>query len=215
MLIFFCHAMAISISALLALRLGQDALVTLVSLQVVLANMFILKQTTLGGFTATCTDAFTIGTVLCLNLLQEYFGKKAAQRALYISFAMLLFYTLMSQLHLLYMPDVCDTAQPYYQYILGLMPRITIASMISYGLIAQLDITLYGMLNRWFDSNYLVLRNYISLGFSQLLDTILFSYLGLYGIVDNLWHIIAISYAIKVATIVLATPLVTFSGNRS
>jgi uncharacterized PurR-regulated membrane protein YhhQ (DUF165 family) len=46
---------------------------------------------------------------------------------------------------------------------------------------------------------------------TQLLDTILFSLLGLYGLVANIWQIIIISYLIKLFAIGIATPLVGFS----
>jgi len=198
-------------SALVALYLGQAALVAFICLQCVLANLFVVKQITLFGFSATCADAFTVGAVLGLNLLQEYFGRAITRSCILINFFLLVFYVIVSQIHLVYTPNSYDTTQEYFLPILGLMPRIVIASFIVY-LIAQLaDYALYGFLKRAFSDRYLVARNYLSIALTQLLDTVLFSFLGLYGIIENIWQVIFISYVIKLVAIGIATPFVLFS----
>ena len=59
-----------------------------------------IKQIDLFGFSVTCSDVFAIGGILSLNLLQEYFGKEAASRAVKVSLLALLFFAVMSQVHL-------------------------------------------------------------------------------------------------------------------
>ena len=56
-----------------------------------------------------------------------------------------------------------------------------------------------------------VLKNYISISISQFVDTAMFSVLGLYGIVGNLWHVALVSYAIKLLTIITIVPLTKFA----
>jgi uncharacterized integral membrane protein (TIGR00697 family) len=58
---------------------------------------------------------------------------------------------------------------------------------------------------------YFILRNYGSLIVSQAVDTVLFSFLGLYGIVSDISDIIFASYIIKILAILLATPFVAFA----
>lgn len=210
-LLFILHAIIISVFALGALRLGSQALVAFISVQCILANLFVMKQMNFCGFTVTCSDAFTIGAVLGLNLLQEYFGREQAQRAIWISFGLLVFYAVMTHIHLGYIPSACDTMHGAYDTILRFMPRIIIASFAVYLAVQHFDSWLYAQLKRIFNSKYLVARNYMSISCSQLLDTLLFSFLGLYGIVDNIWHIIFVSYAIKMATIAIATPFLALS----
>lgn len=212
-LIFLFHITLMSVATLMALRLGKEALVAFISLQAVLANLFVVKQITLFGLTATGSDAFTIGTVLGLNLLQEYYGREIAQKSIWISFGCLIFYGMVSQVHIGYIPHMCDTMQPHFIAVLNEMPRIVIASFTVYFLAQQLDYQLYGMLKRLFDGNYLVLRNYCSVLLVQLVDTVLFSFLGLYGILDNIWQIIAVSYTIKVIAILISTPFLALSRN--
>lgn len=206
-IIFISHAIIIACCALVALRLGSQALVAFISVQCILANLFVVKQIDFYGFTVTSSDAFTIGAVLGLNLLQEYYGRNEAKKAIWISFGLLVFYGIMTHIHLSYAPSVCDTMHHAYAAILGFMPRIIIASLAVYLFVQHFDSWLYAQLKRICAGNYLVGRNYISLSCSQFLDTVLFSFLGLYGIVENIWHIIFISYIIKMAAITIATPV--------
>ena len=214
-IIFTVHTIVIALGALIALRLGKSALVAFICVQCILANLFVIKQTTLFGLTATCADAFTVGATLGLNLLQEYFGKKEAKKAIFANFFLLVFYTIVSKIHLLYQPAAADNTHMHFAPLLDLMPRIVIASFSVYLLVQLLDYYLYGILKKMYHDKYLVLRNYFSIAFCQLIDTILFSFLGLYGLVENVWHIIAISYAIKLVSIIIATPFVAFSRKIS
>jgi hypothetical protein len=209
--IFLLHSILISIFALSALRFGKEALIAFIALQSILANLFVLKETTLLGLTATCSDAFAIGAVLGLNLLQEYYGRDLTKKSIWISFYLMIFYGIVSQLHLAYAPGNLDMTQPHYAALFGFMPRLVIASMITY-LIAQFfDAWLYGALKERFNNRYLIIRNITSISISQFVDTLLFSFLGLYGIIHDIWHIILISYAIKLAAIALSAPFIALS----
>lgn len=214
-LIFIAHSLIISIFALIALRLGKEALIGFISVTCILANLFVIKQTTLCTLTATCSDAYSIGAVLGLNLLQEYYGRDMGKKAIWISFFLLIFYGIVTQIHLAYIPSNCDIIQHSYAAILEMMPRIIIASFSVYLLVQNIDSILYAWLKQKFHGNYLVLRNYISIGTCQFLDTALFSFFGLYGLVDNIWHIIVVSYAIKLIAIFLATPCIALSKKIS
>src|SRR5439155_22211216 len=98
-----------------------EALVAFVCICCILANLFVLKQTTLFGFNATCSDTFTIGATLGLNLLQEYFGRYMSRIAIGINFFFLIFYTIMSQIQLAYAPSLFDSMQPHYMPLLQFM----------------------------------------------------------------------------------------------
>lgn len=212
-LIFILHACFIVLACLAALRQGKNALISFIALSCVLANVFVLKQTTLFGLYVTCSDAFTIGATLGLNLLQEYFGKTETKKSIWINFGSLLFLAIVSKIHLLYKPALVDVTNPSYEIIFGPAPRIVIASLVVFLIAQTLDAKLYGIFKKLLSDRFLVLRNYASLFISQLVDTVLFSFLGLYGLIDNVWHIILVSYAVKVIAIIIATPLVHFSRN--
>ena len=204
--IFVAHIATISSIVLACALLGKEALIALISVFFLLANIFVIKQIELFGLNATGADAFIIGIGFAINLLQEKWGIQASRQSIMISLATSLIYLLMSKFHLLYNAASFDTTNEHFIILLQHTTRIIIASFVSYLCIQLFDTTMYAYLKQQTNGKYLILRNYASLLSSQFLDTILFSFLGLYGIVDNVWHIIFISYCIKVISIFLITP---------
>ena len=213
-LLFLAYVFTVSTATLIALRLGKEYLMTLICVMVVMANLFVLKKITLFGMEATASDALAVGITLGLNLLQEYFKKATAVKAIWIGFFCAIFYAVMSFLHLAYIPAPDDISDPVYHAILDTIPRIVAASLISF-LVAQFtDTQLYAFLKKALKGRFFVLRNYTSLAITQLLDTVLFSFLGLWGIsktfssIDTIIDIIMVSYMIKLAVIIIAVPYI-------
>ncbi|MFC1845533.1 queuosine precursor transporter [Candidatus Dependentiae bacterium] len=211
-LIFLAQTLFVSTACLAATRLGKEALVALICLLGVLSNLFVIKQITLFGLHVTAADAFSVGALLGLNLLQEYFGKGIAKKTVWICFFILLLYTGFAQIHLWFLPSLWDTAHPHFQSLFQFAPRITTASLLVYLFVQHLDRYLYAKLQDRFGQSYLLTRNYILLMFSQLVDTVLFSFLGLWGIVESVTHVIVISYLVKLVAIFVATPFVKLSA---
>lgn len=210
-LVFLIYTLLVSGAALGALLLGKEALVSLIVLNCVLANLFVTKQIILFSLNATASDALAVGATIGLNLLQEFFGRELALKAVWISFFGALYYTVVSVLHITYLPSILDMCHGHFCEILKPMPRLVAASLIVYFIVQQLDCRLYGFLRKKYHGKHFIIRNYISISSTQLLDTILFSFLGLYGIVENIGQIIVISYAIKLATLLFATPMIAMA----
>lgn len=207
-LIFFFHLFCVATTTIIMLQMGASALVAFICLQAVLANIFVLKQITLFGLNATASDVYIVGSVLSLNLLQEYHGKLLARKAIWISFVLLIFYTIVSQVHILYAPSLSDFTQEYYYNLLSYMPRLTIASILVYLIVQYFDTYFYALLKRTFEGRHLLLRNLMSISVSQALDTVLFSILGLYGIIDNIGQVMLVAFTIKMVTMLLLAPTV-------
>ncbi|KKQ33216.1 MAG: hypothetical protein US49_C0002G0111 [candidate division TM6 bacterium GW2011_GWF2_37_49] len=205
-LIFLIHIILIAAFCLAALAIGPSALVAAIATQGVLSNLFVTKQITLLGLSVTCSDAFVVGAILCLNLLQEYYGKTITKKAIVISFFTVLSYLILSQIHLIYIPNQFDTMQPHFIQILHLMPRITIASVFVYLVTQTFDAMLFGFLKRFFNDKFPAARSAASMICSQFLDTVLFTFLALYGVVGSVWNVIIMSFAIKIIVIALFAP---------
>ncbi len=210
-LIFITYLIVIIASLLTALKLGIEALCALICLQWVLANLFVVKSITLFGFEATASDALAVGAILGLNLIQEYFGKAQARKSIVINVMGITFYTLLSLLHITYMPSPTDIMHSHFCTLLIPMPRILCASLVVYLLVQYIDYVLYAVLKRMFKNRFFIARNYISVACTQLIDTVLFSFLALYGSVHNIGHIIIVSYVIKLITLGLSMPFLAFS----
>jgi len=210
-LLFVMHTLITILFCLGALRLGKYALIAMLCLLGVLSNVFIAKQIMLCGFAVTCSDVYAVGGILCLNLLQEFFGREIITKTIWTSFFCLLVFLVMSQLHLWYQPNGFDSAHEHYQALFGFMPRIACASIISYITVQLLDVRIFSLLQRLFLGKFFTLRAVISLILSQTLDTVLFSFLGLYCIVGSISQVIIVSLIVKLMIIGLSTPLISLT----
>lgn len=209
--LFFVQTMLISCGVLVGLRLGVEALTAVLITYCLLANLFVLKTITLFGLTATAADAFTIGATLALNLIQEYYGKERARLAIWTNTFILLLYTLVTIIHLAYIPSPTDTANYFYAMLLSPAPRIVIASLIVCFCAQRIDYTLYGFLKARTPASWILVRNYGSVVVSQLFDTVAFTIFGLYGLIDNLGEVMIVSYGIKLLALTLCSPFLIIS----
>jgi len=196
-LLFLFHLLLCIAISYAAKKLGRDCLLAWIVLQPVLANLFVLKEILLFGFTVTCSDVYAVSALLGINFLQEYYGKKDAQKAVTLSFLAMVFFIAMSSMHLLYTPSVLDHTHAAYNTILSQAPRLVLASVITFFLVQQFDLRFFSLLKKRFTSLSYRARNCISLTISQLIDTFLFTLLGLSGLLSNLVEIFLISFVIK------------------
>lgn len=203
---FLFHIAIVIAFIFLSLKVGKGALISLICLQGVFANLFVVKQTKLFGFSVTCSDVFAIGTILSLNLLQEYYGKEAAKQAVKISFLSLLFFIIIAKVHLFYTPTSLDATQAAFETVFAHSIRIVFASIATFLFVQLWDVHFFGWLK-----GKLAFRVTLSLICSQLIDTVLFSFLGLFGIVESIFDIIVLSFAIKCIIIFTSSPFVAFS----
>lgn len=204
--LFASHILAIFFFTLGALKLGKEALCSWICLQALFANLFVLKQITLFGFHVTASDVFAVGGILGLNLMQEFYGAKEAKKATTVCLYCLLLFAALSKIHLLYTPSFTDTTHSSYVNILDPAPRLFIASLIVFFIVQKIDIKLFSKLKSSLKKSPFALRNLISLCTSQFLDTVLFTFLGLYGIVFSLYDVIFVSFLTKVIVIAFLTP---------
>lgn len=209
--VFFTHALVVLLFSLGALRMGKGALIAFVALQAVMANLFVLKQMNLFGLDVTCGDLYAVGAMLALNFVREYCGQKEAQRAIWISFGGALLFTVMARLHLLYLPSGGDWAHPAFVELLQPMPRLMAASLISYFVSQQVDLRLFNWLKAHYPTLPFLVRAGLSLTLSQLLDTLLFSFIGLFGMVSSIGSIMILSYLIKLIAIAALIPVTAVS----
>jgi uncharacterized integral membrane protein (TIGR00697 family) len=210
-LIFLAHILLVIGSVVIILqKSGCLGLSVFVVLQAILANLFVLKQMTLFGFDVTCSDVFAIGGILSLNLIQEFYGVESAKKIIWISFACMVFFTVMTQIHLSYIPSSSDQTQLAFTQIFSATPRIISASIAVFFVVQQIDVRVFSKLQTFFKGSKLPLRIALSLFLSQTIDTVLFSFLGLYGLVSTLLDIILVSLFVKFITILASTPFTAF-----
>lgn len=210
-IIFFFQILIIVFFALRSLKFGKEALVAWVAIQALIANLFVLKQVTLFGFDVTSSDAFAIGSLLGLNFLQEYFSKEDASKATQICAVFMIFFVLVSKIHLFFEPNIHDFSHPAFELLLSPTTRLLFASMSVFLIVQQFDIRFFAYLKKSFPGWNFAARTSLVLIVSQTLDTVLFSLAGLYGIVNSVVDIIIFSLAIKLIVIFCITPFLRWA----
>jgi len=213
-IIFIIHTFCVSIFTIGAAIIGTQALIVITIVHCILANIFVTKQVNLFFFAATGTDAFIIGSVLGLNLLQEYGGSQIARKTIFINFFALCYVICASIIQLWYIPNNFDDTHAAFAHILSPLPRIGFVSVVVFFIEQYCDYLFFQFLKRLFNDNYFVLRNFISTALCQLLDTVLFTYFALSGIVENLFEVGLMSYSVKLLAIFVISPMV-FLGQKT
>jgi uncharacterized integral membrane protein (TIGR00697 family) len=137
-------------------------------------------------------------------LLQQQKGFAMAQKAIATTFLCLLFFCIMAQMHLLYTPSAYDTMHETYSTLLSPAPRLLLASLLAYFISQQTCVFLYRLLQTRYPlahwNNHL-----LSTLLAQLLDTLVFAIIGLWGLVSALGEVIIIGYFIKITAILVTT----------
>ena len=205
------HIMFISFIVSLLAWFSKEALIAFTALMMVLANIFVLKQTILFGLQATSADALAVGSFLGFNLLQEWYGSSISRTTIAITFILLFTYAVLTQFHLLYQPSLIDQTHYHFTMLLSSAPWLVGGSILIWTLSQIIDYMLFGMLKTLCNHRFFTLRNYIAVGLSQMVDTFLFTlYLQWLGVIKQVAPVFIISFAIKFIITLIASPLVSF-----
>lgn len=198
---------------------GKNGLLAFNVLATLLANIEVLILIRAFGIEMTLGNVLFASTFLITDILSENHSRKDAGRAVVISTLCSVMFILLSQMWLLYTPSEGDWASGSIHTIFSSTPRVVCASLGVY-LVSQLtDVWLY---HKWWDwckkrfddeKKGLWIRNNGSTLISQLLNTLLYTFLAFYGTypIQTLISIFISSYFIYVVTSLLDTPFVYWS----
>ena len=149
-------------------------------------------------------SAYTVGGILCLNLIQEFYGDKQSRKVLSFSFIGLIVFMLMGLFQNMYQsPPHCSEIETSFKVILGFCPRIVVSSLVVTFIMDRFDMFLFKMMKNKMPKADFSLRFLCSILITQFLDTVLFTFIGLWGIISHPWDCILIAYTIKLITIIL------------
>lgn len=203
--------------ALLGYKLfGKVGLFCLSAAATILSNIEVLILVNAFGMEQTLGNVLFAVTFLITDILSECEGKKEATKAVWIGMFISMFFLLLSQSWLLYIPSEGDFAMPAIKEIFSNTPRMMFASFSVYAISQMFDVWLY---HKWWaltekksgsKRKFLWLRNNGSTLISQLLNALLFTLFAFYGTYDakTLLSIFISSYVIYIFTSLLDTPAV-------
>ena len=203
----------LSFSALWGIKMlfGVNGLFVWTGFSIITANILVLLQVTLFGFTATLGNIHYGASFAVTDTLCELRGKREAQKAVWIGFYIQLCFTAVISIALLFMPATGDFAHPHLQQLFQILPRITIASLVAYIISQTYDVWIFKKIHKYFPARRMLwLRNNASTLSSQLLDTLIFCPIAFYGILPLtvVVEIMVTTYLFKVIVALLDTPFV-------
>jgi uncharacterized integral membrane protein (TIGR00697 family) len=210
-IIFFIHVSLLIGLSVFSLKTGEKALTCFIVLMGILSNLFVLKQIQLFSLTVTASDAYAICGIFSLNMIQEYYGEKAAKKTVFINFFFLFIFGILSTIHIQYIPSIFDKTQHAYLTLLSPSFRLILASLICYFFSQKIDLFLFSFFRRNLFKRSLSLASIASSSISQIFDTTAFTFLALYGQVNAVLEVILLSLTIKFITILLMSPMMNLS----
>jgi len=131
-----------------------------------------------------------------------------------IGFFSLITMTLLMNLALLFQPlddEFSRETHNSLSHIFSFMPRIVLASLIAYFVSQRHDVWAYHLWKRFFpERKHIWIRNNLSTMVSQLIDSLLFTFLAFYGVFEMpiLWEILLTTYLLKWLVAAADTPFV-------
>lgn len=180
------------------------------------ANIEVLIVINAFGMEMTLGNLLFASTFLVTDILSELYGKKTAQKAVYLGIATSVVFILISQSWLLYTPNENDFAMPAMKTIFSNTPRLMFVGIAVYVIVQLFDVWLY---HKWWaftsekfhnSRKFLWLRNNGSTLVSQLINSILFTIGAFWGVynTESLISIALSSYVIFIITSVADTPFI-------
>lgn len=191
---------------------GKNGLFAYAVFATLLGNIAVCKCVDLFGLSTTAGNVLYASTFLVTDILSEKYGKQDAKKAVKYSFSIMVLWLIGTQMILLFTPNVNDYINDSLSVVFGLVPRVTIASLIGFVCSQNIDVLLYHFIwkKTGEDKKMLWLRNNGSTLISQAVDTIIFTFLAFWGTYPNdvFFSILITTYVFKAIVAVIDTPFI-------
>lgn len=186
-----------------------------IPVSVIVANIQVVQTVELFGFVSTLGNVVYATSFLITDILSENYGKKEANKAVWIGFFSLISMTILMNITLFYTPlegdDFAVITREATSTIFGLMPRIAVASLTAYLLSQRHDVWAFHFWkNRFPENRHLWIRNNLSTMFSQIIDSAVFVLIAFYGVFETavLFEVFLTTYFLKFLVAISDTPFV-------
>lgn len=188
---------------------GKTGLYIWIPIATILANIQVLKMVDLLAVGVTLGNITYASSFLVTDILSENYGKKDARKAVFIGFFSLAATVVIMNIAIAFTPNSFDFIQESLANIFTILPRIAFASLVAYGLSQLHDVWAYAFWKKRFPAdNRLWLRNNCSTMVSQLIDSVLFTFIAFWGILPlgEFLQILFSTYLLKWVVAAVDTP---------
>ena len=174
---------------------------------IIVANVVAGKIVSIGGAILPAAVVVYAVTFLMTDVTSELWGRKEANKLVFIGFVCSIFASVMIFLAgLLPAAGFAEKQNEAFKVILGMNSRFVIASMVAYYTSQSWDVWMFHLIEKKTSGKYKWLRNNLSTMSSQIIDTAIFITIAFWGIVPNLWIMILSQYVVKLILAAIDTP---------
>lgn len=186
--------------------LGKNGLFLWIVVATMVSNIQTIKTINLFGLETSLGTILYGSTFLATDILNYKYGLKESRKTIIYGFLAMIIMTTFMALCLLYEPSANDFAQESLATIFFFNIRITIASLVGFGVSQFMDTIIFHKLQNKY--NKLWLSNNISTMFCQIVDTIIFTLITYVGTMDSktIIEIMTSMYIFKLIVALLDTP---------
>lgn len=195
-------------------KFGKIGLYIWIPVSTIIANIQVVLLVDIFGFGTTLGNILYAGGFLVTDILAENYGRKHAQKAVYIGFFSLIALTAIMQIAVSFTPTNVEEAILLFDGVkrmFDFMPRIAIASLVAYLVSQSHDIWAYEFWKKKYTApKYIWIRNNASTMVSQIIDNAIFTMIAFYGVYPKevLIEIFLTTYLMKFLVAVCDTPFV-------
>lgn len=196
---------------------GKAGLQVAIATAIILANLQGPKLTVIFGLQTSLGVIFYSSIFFATDVLSENYGRAEANKAVRMGFVVSVIVLLMLSLALLYQPsDKPETAafassiHDAFATIINFTPRFVFGSLLAYYVSQSFDVWAFHKIKEMTGGRWLWLRNNGSTLLSQALDTVIYSLVVWWGVVDLATAIAlgAAKYVFKLAIAMIDTVFV-------
>jgi len=170
---------------------GKAGLQVAIATAIILANLQGPKLTMIFGLQTSLGVIFYSSIFFATDVLSENYGKAAANKAVRMGFAVSVIVLLMLSLALLYLPsskpetaEFSTSIHNAFSTIVNFTPRFIFGSLLAYYISQHFDVWAFHKIKAISRGRWLWLRNNLSTMSSQVVDTLIYSLVAWWGIVD-------------------------------
>jgi uncharacterized integral membrane protein (TIGR00697 family) len=196
---------------------GQHGLLASIVLAILLANLQGPKLTVIFGMQTSLGVIFYSSIFFATDVLSEKYGRAAANRAVLIGFSVSVSIVLMLSIAMLFKPSVQPGSAAFsaeihdaFKSILDFTPRFVFGSLFAYLISQSFDVWCFHAIKKRTNGRFLWLRNNLSTMASQTIDTLIYSFVVWWGVVDlqTAIQLGVVKYGFKIAIAAFDTPFI-------
>lgn len=200
---------------LLYRRFGIAGLQVAIATAIVLANLQGPKLTQIFGFETSLGVIFYSSIFFATDILSENYGRERANQAVMMGFIVSIIVLVMLSIGVMFTPsanpknaEFANDVHSAFLTLVNFSPRFILGSLFAYLISQRLDVAIFHAVKKRTSGEKLWLRNNLSTMTSQLVDSLIFSLVVWWGVVDLQTALMlgVAKYGFKVIIAVIDTP---------